>query len=315
MTDIDRSRRRVLASLTATVAVTACGGGGGDGGSPPPGPPPPAGSGRIVTASSQGYTVYDVASRVATVYPLKPGDADTGISASPAGLVGVTWGYNVNGDPWTMGLISAADGSTVASYGTPPSLAFSLPLSATAVSADGNWMAIGVAVQTNSGYVDRVMYFNRGALQLGYIDPGEEVVWVGSSTMLVRSGTRLTLYDTQGAAQGTLPVTCNDRRSSYSVSRDGRYVVYEDALGQIRALDRDTGQDWLAATSTLTMYAPVLAPDDRRLAMLRGTLTVGLFVHAVPFAAGRTETVASGTSLTTANDGQAVLGDERIAWI
>lgn len=304
----DLSRRRLLVGMGVGLAATACGG-GTSGGPPSAGGP----TGRLITSWSNGYVVYRFASRTATQYALKTDDAGYGLSASSQGLIAVTWDFVSGPDPWRISLMSAADGSTAAGYQI--SRPFSQPISAAAISPGGQGLAIGLAdPRTGGGYLDRVWLLDRSSSREWFVDPGEEAAWAGNDALIVRAGTRLRLVNAQAASLGNLPMTSQDRTGTFSASLDGRYVVFEDGLGDIRAYDRTSGQSWLAATtSATTLNSPVLSPDSRWLAVLRGGLGLPA-VHVVAFAAGLTSTVTVDDHVET-GAGSTIPGDQRLAWI
>ncbi len=270
--------------------------------------------GRIVVESTQGLRVFDVTTRRQRVFAVLPSDIQTGVTASAAGLIADQNSYRGVNSRWRVSLRSASDGNTVSEYQVPR--ASSLPIGVAAISADGARLAIALsepARPDGGGFVDRVMVVDLASGNTTMIDSAAEAVWLGSGELLVRNKDRVRVLSASLANLGELPFVVNSRDAAMSGSPDGRFIVYE-SNGQIRGYDRQERRSWVAATSTRTLYAPVISPDGAWLAVLRGARSSGLFVHVVPFAAGSTAQVNDADSLFS-SDGKALPGDERFAWI
>ncbi len=72
-------------------------------------------------------------------------------------------------------------------------------------------------------------------------------------------------YNDQGALGG---LVISKSFGGYDISADGRYALYSDGP-QLRAYDRDSGDQWVAANDpTSSPDSPVLSPDGRFLAFI-----------------------------------------------
>ena len=313
MNTLNLHRRRLVAGLLAGVGLSA---GVHTLNSRPARSAPrrDAANGRIIVESTQGLKVFDVRARTQRTFAVLPSDIQTGVTASAAGLIADQNNYRGVNARWRVSLRSASDGRTVSEYEVLRES--SMPIGVAAISADGARLAIALsepARPDGGGFVDRVLIVELASAKTAMIDAAAEAVWLGSGELLVRNKDRIRVLSASLANVGELPFAVNSRDAAMSGSPDGRFIVYE-SNGQIRGHDREQRNGWVAATSTRTLYAPVISPDGAWLAVLRGARSSGLFVHVVPFAAGSTAPVSDADSLFS-RDGKALPGDERFAWI
>lgn len=127
-------------------------------------------------------------------------------------------------------------------------------------------------------------------------DGVEQPVWTGARDELVvreADGDALRVIDASGRDRGRIAgVTVAPGYGAYDVGADGRFVVWTDGTA-VRALDRDSGQQWTAAHDRIgTVRAPVLSPDGRFLALLANVREEDA-PHVVPFAPGTTVDIDS----------------------
>lgn len=266
------ARRRVLLQglALATTALAGCGGGGGDGtAAPAPSAPPPGApgspSGRLVYRNSGVAAVYDFSNRSVRQFDpgVEPG-LDPGVAVSAGGLVTVARNGNNNGFGFaTYGL----DGVLRNSYVINRPFAFQL--SAVVFNPAGNRMAVALDEETSTTNNTRiaktlVAEWPSGNV-IAVLDFYEEPNWAGPNGELMVRDSRdgsLRLFSATLVDQGRIgSLVVDETVGAYTVSPDGRYVVWEDA-NLLRAYDRTAGTQWVAAEdATSDLHAPVVSPD------------------------------------------------------
>lgn len=267
------TRRRVLLQglALATTALAGCGGGGGDGGTPPPPgpppPPPPAGApgGRLVYRNSGVAAIYDFAT--GSVREFDPGiepALDPGVAVSSTGLVTVAR----EGDNDGFGFaIYGLDGVLRNIYTVVRPFAFQL--SAVIFNPAGTRIAFALNEETSATDKTRISKtlvadWPSGTI-VATLDFFEEPNWSGPNGELVvrdeRDGS-LRLFSASLVDQGRIGTLVVDETvGAYTLSPDGRYVLWED-FNLLRAYDRSTGTQWVAAEDANSdLHAPVVSPD------------------------------------------------------
>lgn len=309
MNDDDRSRmparRRVLLQglALATAAVSGCGGGGGDagGGTPvptpnPPPPPPGSPSGKLVYRNSGVAAVYDFATRA--VRQFDPGTEpalDPGVAVSATGLVTVAREGDNSGFGFaTYGLDGVLRNSYVVSR------PFAFQLSAVVFNPAGTRIAFALDEETSSTNNTRISKTLVADWPSGTIVATlafyEEPNWAGPNGELMVRDSRdgsLRLFSASLADQGRVGTfVVGETVGAYTVSPNGRYVVWEDA-NLLRAHDRNGGSTWVAAEDANSdLHAPVVSPDNDWVAVHARDL-INFDPHVFRFAAGTKVTVDS----------------------
>lgn len=306
-------RRRLLhaAACAPLLSLAACGGGGGGGGGgdgsedgataplPPPAPGAAGPTGTLVYRNGSSAAIRDVASGRQVVF--EPGSGplvDPGLVITPERELLVALAED------NAALYLARHGLDGRLAGTWR-IARELPLftSSLAFSASGHRVAFSLSEipPGSEDRRDRTLVFSWPAGEaLAAIDGYECPVWAGDELLLRHTDDQtLHRWNAQLQPQGPLAgIVLRTWIDAYTASRDGRFVVWADGP-DLRALDRTTGQTWVAAHRISDVNSPCLSPDGRWLAVRVIDMTSATFefwvrtLHIVPFAPGHTSEVDS----------------------
>ncbi len=253
-------------------------------------------TGLLVYRNSGVAAVYNFAT--STEQTFDPGDhpfLDPGMAVSRQGVI--TSALNADNDRVSVGLF----GLDTKSMGTL-SFARDLPSQngAAVFNHDSSMMAISVNEPRSADddeRIDRTIVLAvPSAKVLATIDGFADPYWAGSSNELVvhelETGA-LFLFDAQFVNKGRVGDISTPYIGGYSLSADGRYVVYDPGDHRILAFDRGTNKSWVAANDRVSyLHNPVLSPDGKYLAVIARDRIVAT-PHVVSFSPGVTVDVDS----------------------
>jgi hypothetical protein len=303
--------RRTLLSGGLALLLAACGGGGGGdaagdpgaGGGPGQGGGVAGPTGRLAFSNGSKACLWNFADGSHTTFDLgsMPSVAD-GISVSPAGIVILP--REVDNDFIGMDVLDLT-GQLIQGYRLARTLAFYT----SPIMFDGAGARIAFSLNEqftpDGDRMDRTLVFSWPDGQLlATLDGVENPEWIDATgELVVRDAPTkaLRLFDANLRDLGPLAgLTVRSFNSSFSLSRDGRFVLMEDGP-RIQAYDRTTGATWVAAERISDMHAPRLAPDGRWLVFHAIDVTTAspqfhtYVPHIVPFSPGATVQVVADT--------------------
>jgi hypothetical protein len=253
-------------------------------------------TGSLVYRNSGVAAVYNFATGKENTFD--PGDhpfIDPGMAVSRQGVVSTA--LNADSDRISVGLFGL-DGKSMGTLNFDRDLPSQN--GAAVFNRDSSLMAISVNEPRSAQddeRIDRTIVMTvPGAKVVATLDGFADPYWAGSRDGLIvhelETGA-LYLFDSQYQNKGRVGDISTPFIGGYSVSADGRYVVYDPNDHRIIAFDRDTNKSWVAASDRVSyLHNPVLSPDGKFLAMIARDRIVAT-PHIVPFSPGRTVDVDS----------------------
>lgn len=299
-------RRRLLLGALSGLTLAACGGGGGGGqdgggdggggGAPPPTDGNAGPSGRLVFANSSQVATWRFGVGEEAVFDTgSTSSLSQGASVSPDGQLVLA--YDLDNTRLQLDVVDLT-GRLAQRVTLNHALAFFT--SGVIFDATGTRLAFGIDeyVAAVDDRVARVLVHRwpDGAL-LASLDGYDQPEWnAATGELVLRSEADQSLhrFDTDLRYVGPLDgLVAMPQNASFSLSRDGRYVLLEDGF-RIRVHDRQGGPGWVAVERASNVHAPRLSPDGRWLAfhgidLKSASRYFHTYVpHIVPFAPGLT---------------------------
>jgi hypothetical protein len=253
----------------------------------------------VQNASTQGTLVYRNGSQISifdiahkTSITIEPGPSpfiSVGMGVSRNGLIATAEDGDDSYDFFIV--LYSRDGKFKEKFGIKRKRSFLA--SGIAPSRDGSMIAFTIneensAVDDTRVHRTLVVNASDGSI-MAEITGMEDPVWIDNPSELAlrtEGSGQLVIFDSRFNQRTTVTgVEVSSRRGDYSVSPNGRFIVWADGR-KLKGFDRQQNQQWVMAEDKLSsVYSPTFSPDGSHVA-IHARIMVTYRPHIIPFSVG-----------------------------